>query len=254
MIPRIINRNFVLGGDILTNGEQSSIISPELDAFSLAIVSNLSEYRSHIAVAFSGVDGELNKSYLKEMCDLKSSHYEIINNELWLSQLNTIYQLLKKFRSGNTIPNMINILDNNENCLISKSFTIGKDKYLFTFDIDIDMSLQSKIYYFDININNPFVDIFNMKDYNLLSLLNNLIKIYKKQTINDDTVQLSDLYLQYLRKDSNNLYTNKELTFKDEEIIFVDIIPVNFNDQQKSKITKSINCLKTYNIKFSSIC
>ena len=261
------------GGDILTNGEQSSIISPELDAFSLAIVRNLSEYKSHIAVCFLGVDGELNKSYLRNMCNFKSSHNEIIDHKLWLSQLNTIYQTLKKFRSGNTIPNMINVLNvlgNNDtiDCKILKSFTVGKNKYKYNKNIDIDISLQSNIYFFDINIDNPFVDIFNTKDYNLLSLLNNLLQIYKKQIVDDDIVQQSDLYLQYLRKDSNNLYTNKELTFNDdiifgkeinlstgknEGILFVDIIPFGINNE-KEEILKSINYLETYNIKLSSIC
>ncbi len=192
-------------GDILTNGKQSSIISPELDAFSLAIVCNLSEYKSRIVLCFPGVYGELNKSYLKKMC--KSSYLtEPINNKLWLSQLEMIYETLKAFRLGNIIPNMITILNNSNDCSLSKSFTIGKD-------IDIDISLQSKIYYFNINIYNPFVDIFNNDNYNLLSLLNGLIKIYNGQTIDKNTMQLSDLYLQYLRKDSNNLYTNKELKF-----------------------------------------
>src|SRR5207245_946359 len=123
----------------------------------------------HIVIAFPGVDGELDKLYLKEMCN--SQHLiktEPINNELWLLQLNKIYELLKLHRPGNTIPNMIDILNtlNNTDCSLSKSFTVGKNKYNFSKNIDIDMSLQSKIYYFNLNIDNPFIDIFNMKDYN----------------------------------------------------------------------------------------
>lgn len=177
------------GGDILTNGEQSSIISPELDAFSLAIARNLFEYRSHIVVCYPGVDGELNRSYLKDMCN--SRHLikvKAINSKLWLSQLKIIHETLNSFRPGNTIPNMINVLNKLDDCSISKSFTVGKDKYNYYKKIDIDMSLQSKIYYFNINIENPFVDIFNTKDYNLLSLLNNINQIYQKQIIDDDTL------------------------------------------------------------------
>ena len=260
------------GGDILTNGEQSSIISPELDAFSLAIVRNLSEFKSRIVVCFPGVDGELDKSYLKNICESKSILSESIDIELWIKQLQILYFLISTKRPGNTIPNMLNVLDslakdNSNNykckckCKISKSWTIGKNKYTIVIKADIDMNLQNKLYYFDINIDNPFVNVFNSNNYDLVLVLDNLLDIYSKQTVNEKTVQSSDMYLQYLRKDNNGLYTNRHLIFNsdppevncisDQSIIFVNILPypiVVGND--KINCFDSIKKLQTYNTLF----
>lgn len=248
------------GGDILTDGEQSSIISPELDAFSLAIIRNLSEYKSHIVVCFPGVDGELDKSYLEFMCETKATHNELIDPELWNIQLKNLYNSISSTRPGNTIPNMLNVLNNNKSCKVTKTFTIGKDKYTFTRDVDISMSLQNRIYYFDININNPFVDVFNSNNYDFALVLNNVLDIYAKQTINDQSNQLSDIYLQYLIKDLNGLYTNRHLIYDNDNCVnqpkvvydrtmFVDVIPRHFD---KNQLLNSINELQTYDILFTN--
>jgi hypothetical protein len=258
------------GGDILTNGEQSSIISPELDAFSLAIVRNLPEYKSRIAVCFPGVDGEIDKSYLTSMCNPISSKHlinsEEINSNIWISQLKILFDILKQTRPGNTIPNMINVLENiidNNNttpsCKISKTFTIGKNKYNFTKFVEINMSLQNKIHYFNINIENPFVDVYNSKTYDLMMVFKNLLNIYNKQIINDESVQMSDFHLQYLRLDKDNLYTNKHLIYNDENsidkqnqiVIFINLIPLPLCKDDKNKCLKNIENLQTYNALFT---
>jgi len=259
------------GGDILTDGNQSTIISPELDAFSLAIVRNLSEYESRIAVCFPGVDGELDTSYLETMCNSSlSTSTEPINPQLWIKHLQSLYIKLLSKRPGNTIPNMLNVLDEINNtvktdsslCKISKTFTIGKDKYSFTKDILISMSLQNRVHYFDININNPFVKIYNSDDYDLVLVLNKLLDIYSKQSIvntvdMNKSIQLSDLYLQYLRKDLYGLYTNRHLVcgdinenineMIDQNIMFVNIIPSSLTIDKKMSCLNSIISSKEAN-------
>jgi hypothetical protein len=239
------------GGDILTNGTQSSIISPELDAFTLALVRNLSEYTSTLAVCFPGVDGELDADYLDFMCSSKSIAKDPIDVETWKSQLITLFEKLKSKRPGNTIPNMIKILDDLTNgdettCCISKHFMIGRDRYEFQNELTLNRSLQSYVHYFDLDIDNPYTNVFNSDNYNLKMLLDYILEIYEKQIINDSTNQLTDLHLQYLRTDLDNKYTNRCLLVNDNDdlqrVMLVNLVPHRLrNNDACSESIKKLN-------------
>ncbi len=85
------------GGDILTDG--SHVISPELDAFSLAVVRLLPQYHPRVLVMFPGVDGELSKDFLREQCRRATP----TSNTITLASLERVYELVKNSRPGNTI-------------------------------------------------------------------------------------------------------------------------------------------------------
>lgn len=260
------------GGDILTDGKQSSIISPELDAFSLAVTHNLLEYQSRVVVCFPGVDGELTKSYLEYVCNNRSVGNQSIDSQAWINNLQSLYALLESKRPGNTIPNMLKVLNSLSDktlpsCRISKGFTVGRDKYNFTKPLDISMSLQDKIHYFDIGTickNNPYVDIFNADNYDLKLLINNILDVYSKQTIDESTNQLFDMQLQFLRQDIDaDSYTNRHIVVNDidnidntnndnnnnkdkQKVIFVNLIPYPLSTEQKIACNESIKNLKTF--------
>ncbi len=99
-------------GDTPTNGQQSTIISPELDAYSLNLGNILQDhnYKVKLTVCFPGVDGELSSDYLTDICLNHSIESIPISFNDWYSNLNDIYNYIKDERSGNTIPNMLRIL------------------------------------------------------------------------------------------------------------------------------------------------
>jgi len=209
------------GGDILTDENQSSIISPELDAFTLAVVKNLSNYKSKIVVCFPGVDGELYSEYLTNYC-MNAVDTILINNDIWLKSLNSIYEQIKNYRPGNTIPNMIKVLNKETNLELSKHWIIDNKKIIFMKKLEINWDLQTHLYIFDLDYvisKNVFTIPFNDINYDLLMLKDYIIGIYNKQNIDDNMMQSSDLFLQYLRSDDTGKYTNKE------KILLVDHKP-----------------------------
>ncbi len=257
MLPENTLLNIVdFGGDILTNGKQSSIISPGLDAFTLAVVQNLSEYLSKISVCFPGVDGELQKDYLTTCCN-DSAKYEI-NTFKWYNILDKIYDKIKDKRIGNTIPNMIKTLMNmnlNDNTFnVTKKWIIGKQSYSFTKEIDLNLDLQKYVHIFNAINYNPFVDIFNSTDYELTKVIKHITTIYDSQNIDKDTIQSSDFHLQFLRKDLDNKWTNKHLVYGDsnQNVMMVNIIPYPILID-KCKINGEINNLKTFDILYSTL-
>ncbi|QKF94804.1 DUF1152 protein [Fadolivirus algeromassiliense] len=247
------------GGDILTNGLQSSIISPELDAYTLAVVQNLSEYTNKISVCFPGVDGELPKKYLSDCCE--NSLKQSINLNQWYDILNKIYDKLKDARQGNTIPNMIRVLDrlqnNNYNieCELHKKWVIGKKVYSHQTFIDIDIKLQENVHVFDMISYNPFVTVFNSTEYDLVKVIDHINKIYEMQEITDDTFQSSDFHLQYLRKDLDGKWTNRDILYNNtdnvndnkQSVMFVNTIPYVIQ-KDKEKIVRDIESLKTFDL------
>ena len=236
------------GGDILSNGKQSTIISPELDAFTLAVVRNMTQYKSYLSVCFPGVDGELDNEYLREMCEQIAYDGEDVNVDLWKQELEGIYNKIKHYRAGNTIPNMLKVIDGEKLVNINKYVVIGKQRYNINSQINIDINLQSRIYYFDIKFSNPYVNIFNSDSYDLMELLKHINSIYSNQCINDNSNQMSDLFLQYLRPDVNGLYTNKHLIINDsdniQKVIYVNILPYQLRDN--SECLTLIKELTTY--------
>lgn len=92
------------GGDILTDGNQPTIISPGLDAYTLAMVSCLNTYKSELYVCFPGVDGELDSGYLTQYCETYSISSEPIDESAWIYELTKVYECIKDTRPGNTIP------------------------------------------------------------------------------------------------------------------------------------------------------
>lgn len=221
------------GGDILTNGNQSSIISPDLDAYTLSLVSNM-PYKSILSVCFPGVDGELPHDYLTECCS-KSISQEPINKDLWRLYLNKLYNYIRDYRPGNTIPNMLKILDTSSEIVskitVKKSWHINGKKLILTKEMEINPALQSMVYFFTLPIDNPFTVVFSSKDYDLYMVMKHIMSIYNGQEIKD-AVQSSDLHLQYLRKDIYGKWTNKHILLDgSQEVMLVNVIPNGLNHE-----------------------
>lgn len=118
------------GGDILTDGKQSPIISLESDAFSSRLGHNLIQkgYESKLTVCFPGVDGELTSDYLTSICEKFCVETISIDIDDWKHSLRTVYEYVKNEHPGNTIPNMLSVLDSSLcNMLdIKKRWKIGR--------------------------------------------------------------------------------------------------------------------------------
>ena len=219
------------GGDILTDGNQSSIISPELDAYVLSVVSNLKDYKSELVVCFPGVDGELPLDYLTNFCLNNSISSLHINNKLWLDSLNNIYNIIKPYRSGNTIPNMIKVLKKDDTLQLEKHLVVNEKKISITKKISVNWELQTRMWIFDIFYvfsKNIFVIPFNSPNYDLLMLKDYIVNIYNRQKpTKNNIMQSSDLFLQFLRLDNDGNWTNKHLNYdnRTEKILFIDHKP-----------------------------
>ena len=230
------------GGDILSDGRQSSIISPELDAFSLSLGNFLiaEGYETRLTVCFPGVDGELSREYLTDICTTKSIETISINTDQWKYYLLHIYAYISSERPGNTIPNMLYILDN-PNCeeiYLKKHWQVGKLKVQSNLKIAINHKLQSYVYIFniiDLVKWNPYINIFDMSDYNLLTVFENLVNIYANYG-----GLSSDFYLQYLRKDSNQSWTNKEL-INSSDIMLINKFPASLTDDDIALINRELS-------------
>jgi len=246
------------GGDILTNGLQSSIISPELDAFTLAVVQNLCNdynYSSKICICFPGVDGELSNEYLKKWLN-KSTKFSIDKNN-WLNTLNKIHDKIRDKRIGNTIPNMIKILktindsnntDNTCDCDLNKKWKIGKEHYVHNKKLTLDLSLQNYVYMFDKIMHNPFVNIFNNIKYDFIEIIKSILDIYSMQNIDANVFQSSDFHLQFLCQDYDGLWTNKHLYYNNnneitQKIMIVNIIPTIMINYEYEMITEINNLI-----------
>lgn len=242
------------GGDILTDGNQSSIISPCLDAFTLAIAQNMSnKYLVKISVCFPGVDGELEPDYLYDVCARAQHKYEI-DPLHWHNTLQKIYDKIENTRPGNTIPNMIAVtkcLIDNDNicqCSLTKKWVVNSTTYSVNKSIKLDIDLQRYIYTFYIFDHNPYVSIFNDPEYDLIKVLEHIRDIYSRQTIDNTTFQSCDLFLQYLCMDSEGKWTNKHL-IKDQKVMLVDIKPTIIADRIQSIDTIS----DKYDLLYSSL-
>lgn len=212
------------GGDILTD-EHQSIISPELDAYTLAVVDKLG-YNTKVIVCFPGVDGELSAEYLTSCCN--NAINIPLNKDLWLSALLAIYETVKKYRPGNTIPNMIKVLNEQDELELNKHWIINQEKVMYHKKININWSLQSHLWVFDLKTlmtTNIYTTVFNQPDYDLLMLKNYIVDIYSRQ-ITNNYLKSSDLFLQYLRLDDTGKYTNKQLNHSDKEhILYIHELP-----------------------------
>ncbi|ARF11921.1 protein of unknown function DUF1152 [Klosneuvirus KNV1] len=259
MEPQTTLLNIVdFGGDILTNGNQSTLISPELDAFTLAVVQNLKEYQRKISICFPGVDGELQKDYLGKVC--QNSSKELININEWHESLNKVYDKIKDSRKGNTIPNMLEILKkindpvHKLDCNVSLHWSINGKVIQFQQDLDIDMELQRYVHHFDDITYNPFVTVFNSPDYDLLKVVQHTDKIYQNQLTSEDSVQTADAFLQYLRKDLDSKWTNKHILYdesnnKTQDVMLVDILPYVVPKEKRAEI----KILPTFNLLYSEL-
>lgn len=228
------------GGDILTDGNQSSIISPDLDAYTLALVSNM-DYKSILSVCFPGVDGELDADYLTECCS-KCIIRNPIDKTLWHLYLTKIYDVIKDTRPGNTIPNMLKLLNPDtfiNKVAINKSWYVNGEKLSLNKEMEINPYLQDYIYFFDIPNNNPYMSIFNKTNYDLKMVMDHIMSIYENQKIMtemNNVVQSSDLHLQYLRKDINGMWTNKHIMLNtNQQVMLIDIIPTGIKHNMISK-------------------
>ena len=235
------------GGDILTDGNQDSIISPGLDAYTLSIVHYMPNL-SYVTVCFPGVDGELDVEYLSKLCKLNK---EKIEPSLWLTHFQNLFEYFKNIRPGNTIPNMINILTNLQNknnedfdILIKKGWRIGDQVINHEHKMNTNIKIQRFIYTFkleDIVKQNIFCYLDD--DYTLIKMLGHIMEIYKKQ--GKQGYQSSDFHLQYLRKDSNGQWSSKQLSFDFGDVLFVNMYPSVLNAEEIENVSKDIPKIKT---------
>ena len=101
--------------------------------------------------------------------------------------------------------------------------------------------------------NNPFTEVFNSPNYELTKVIKHITTIYESQTVNNDTMQSSDFHLQFLRKDINNMWTNKYIILQGkQEVMLVDIIPYPILIN-KCEIEDSINNLDTFDVVYSEL-
>jgi len=223
------------GGDILSDGTEDTIISPELDAYTLCLVKNLNHlhrYTAETCIGFPGVDGELPKDVLFQRCNQLSIRKESVNAQGWLESIDKILSVIENERPGNTLPSIKKVLTNNPSTVeISKKWRVGKEILSKKMEVALDSKLQPFLWYFRLEdiMYNPYIAIFpEATVYNLKSMLVSLLEIYSRQDKTKDRFQSSDLFLGYLRKDRDGYWTNKELQLSStirDEIIYVDVFP-----------------------------
>ena len=80
--------------------------------------------------------------------------------------------------------------------------------------------------------------------------MDDILEIYLLQE--DNYVQSSDLHLQYLKKDSNEEWTNKEAHIESETML-VDIFPKCINELDIKMAEEEIIKMKTYDILMTQI-
>jgi hypothetical protein len=237
------------GGDILTNGKQKSIISPELDAYTLCLVDALLGYKKELLVCFPGCDGELPADYLSKCCS--TAFKQLIDLNLWHKHLSIIHEKLSKYRTGNTVPNMLKIVSyllnrtSDHDIVVKKGYTVGCKKYEYQIEVNLDWSLQSYVYCFSLPYKaNIYQNIFDNKEYNLLNVFKELLAVY-----DGSREENSDFYLQYLYQDDNMEWSNKFVHPNKTTIMLIDI----YTNKIQLK-TNVIDDLKSYDILFTSIC
>jgi hypothetical protein len=269
MLPEDTLINIVdFGGDILTNGNQSSIISPGLDAYTLAVSQLLQEqyhYLGKLSVCFPGIDGELPSHYISNVCNTQNIKKDPINVSLWTSTLSKVYEKLEFIRPGNTIFNMLTVMKNlkvenwnRPSIYVTKQWSVGTDKTSIKLTADINWDLQPYIYTFELPTNNPFVSVFKEKDYDLFKVFSHIMTIYKKQNVHASTVKSSDFHLQFLRNDLYGKWSNKQIIYPSnskekciQEVLYLDVFPHIISKDEQDRLTKTIKKLKTegvYNV------
>jgi hypothetical protein len=160
--------------------------------------------------------------------------------------LSIVYEHIKDERPGNTIPSMLRVLDNPLCDMIDlkKTWRIGQSTLEANLKIGINPDLQLQTHIFDLPTWNPFVDIFQVENYNLKYVIDSVMAIYKLQ--NDNHVQSSDLHLQYLKKDKYGEWTNREL-YIESDIMLINILPKCLDQPYIEMAQYEIKTVKTYN-------
>lgn len=82
--------------------------------------------------------------------------------------------------------------------------------------------------------------MFNKEPYDLTHIVRGIIDIYKLQDKSVDTIQSSDLFLQYLSQDIEGNYTNKNLI--GNKVMFVYVYPFIIKHE---KVSNEMYCLFT---------
>lgn len=212
------------GGDILTDGNQNTIISPGLDAFSLALTRELKEYSSRLVVYFPGVDGELPSSYLRECCE-NSKDTLTIDKVLWKKKLTHIFSVIGHRRPGNTIPNILKVLEGDNKLQLGKKWMVDGVVRTSVRPFEVDLSLQDKGYVFELSqVNNPYSSVFSQPEYCLWDGLCHILEIYNRQVEGENTGRSSDFFMQHIVEDSKGLWSNRE-KYSGQAKILIDIPP-----------------------------
>ncbi len=245
------------GGDILTDGI-STTFSPGLDSFSLQVANYMNHnYKKEVFLCFPGVDGELPPSYMRDIVTNLSTRTIPIDKKLWKSSLVSIFDIIGKRRPGNTIPNMLKIIDNKEVTSFKKRLIVRKTSIIKEYDLDIDYDLCENIHVFsliDVIKLNPFSRI---KYTDLLHMFTKIHSIYKSHDNSKydfdkyESHICTDFNLQYIVMDSQNKYTSINLN-NDRTVIQIAVFPESYKKEDIMNIipeiilnltTKTVNSL-----------
>lgn len=143
---------------------------------------------------------------------------------------------------------MLSILKGEDKIFLNKKWRVDQCIVSVTKEIDINWSLQDRIYQFNIPVNNPFVPVFYDEDYTLLKVVDDIVDIYYKQGNVHNTWRSSDLFLQYIMKDSDGKWTGKEAS---TDVMIIDIYP-SLDEESIQKLKAAVSgCNNIYSVKYS---
>lgn len=210
------------GADILSQGEASTI-SPDLDAIVLRQLMELPhDFKKLSWLFWPGVDGELSPEDLRsKLKNLEASTLATAKLSLragWMQDFDRLFTLkIAGIRAGNTIPLAFKVLREPTQTApipseIKKKFAIATARVEKRFPILLDPQLVSTTYLIDMKAlyaANPFaqIDAIDALDFFL-----KVQQIYREaaRSTNDYKPQNgSDYLLQYLRLDTDGLWTSR---------------------------------------------
>lgn len=239
------------GGDVL--GHDMSTYSPDLDAFSARMIQAI-KYSPTVSklslILWPGVDGELSNQTLlnrfEELNPAIMAKSNVNHESSSFEALKRIYDKIKAFRLGNTIPNAIKMLTRSGVAELKKTLASRADKKYVVqevkqLDITEDLVRMSVLLPLAAIISiNPFAQIEDQQD--LLSFFIKIMQVYKKIELErliqrEENLEnkaypdqaRTDFHMQYLRL-SDKGWTSRNTQGKLAMQILIS--PLSFNEEQ----------------------